>query len=62
MFFINYLFLDVNLIVAHNIDFLVTQCERLVWLEKGEVKMDGNPEDVASAYRNLESPLRIVNV
>jgi len=50
-----------TIFVAHNIDFLVTQCERLIWLEKGEVKMDGNPSEVASAYRNLKSPLRLVN-
>ena len=51
-----------TIFVAHNIDFLVTHCERLIWLEEGEVIMDGNPTDVASAYRNLESPLRLVNV
>jgi ABC-type polysaccharide/polyol phosphate transport system ATPase subunit len=51
-----------TIFVAHNIDFLVAQCERLIWLEKGEVLLDGNPADVASAYRNLKSPLRLVNV
>ena len=51
-----------TIFVAHNIDFLVTQCERLIWLEKGELIMDGNPAEVASAYRNLKSPLRLVNV
>jgi ABC-type polysaccharide/polyol phosphate transport system ATPase subunit len=51
-----------TIFVAHNIDFLVTHCERLIWLEEGEVVMDGNPADVASAYRDLESPLRLVNV
>jgi ABC-type polysaccharide/polyol phosphate transport system ATPase subunit len=51
-----------TIFVAHNIDFLVTQCERLIWLEKGEVILDGNPSEVASAYRNSKSPLRLVNV
>ena len=51
-----------TIFVAHNIDFLVTHCERLIWLEEGEVVMDGNPADVALAYRDLDSPLRLVNV
>ncbi|MBX2990894.1 MAG: ABC transporter ATP-binding protein [Phycisphaeraceae bacterium] len=37
--------------VSHNLDFLVTQCERLVWLDKGRVVMDGSSLDVANAYR-----------
>lgn len=51
-----------TIFVAHNIDFLVAQCERLVWLEKGEVRMDGKPEEVASAYRSSKSPLRLVSI
>ncbi len=51
-----------TIFVAHNLDFLVTQCERLIWLEKGKVIMDGNPAEVASAYSNSKSPLRLVNV
>lgn len=50
-----------TIFVAHNIDFLVAQCERLIWLEKGEVIMYGNSAEVASAYRNSKSPLRLVN-
>lgn len=38
--------------VSHNLDFLVTQCERLVWLDKGRVVMDGPSLDVANAYRS----------
>jgi len=51
-----------TLFVAHNIDFLAAQCERLIWLEKGEVIMDGNSAEVASAYRNSKTPLRLVNI
>ena len=51
-----------TIFVAHNIDFLVAQCERLIWMEKGEILMDGNPEEVALAYRNSKSPLRLVNI
>ena len=37
--------------VSHNLDFLTTQCSRLIWLDKGEVIMDGKPAEVAGAYR-----------
>lgn len=39
------------ILVSHNLDFLVAQCSRLVWLEHGKVKMDGQPEKVADRYR-----------
>jgi ABC-type polysaccharide/polyol phosphate transport system ATPase subunit len=37
--------------VSHNLDFLVAQCDRLVWLDQGSVVMDGAPEPVAAEYR-----------
>ncbi len=37
--------------VSHNLDFLVTQCNRLVWLDGGKIVMDGAPEEVGAAYR-----------
>jgi lipopolysaccharide transport system ATP-binding protein len=38
-------------IVSHSLDFLVAQCSRLVWLEHGRVRLDGEPKEVAAAYR-----------
>lgn len=38
-------------IVSHNLDLLVTQCSRLVWLEHGQVRADGPSAEVAAAYR-----------
>ena len=38
-------------IVSHNLDLLVTQCSRLVWLEHGRVCADGPAAAVAAAYR-----------
>lgn len=40
--------------VSHNLDFLVSQCNRLIWLDKGKVIMDGESSVVAASYRNLE--------
>lgn len=37
--------------VSHNLDFLVTQCRRLIWMDKGRVVMDGASLEVATAYR-----------
>lgn len=41
--------------VAHNIDFLITQCTRLIWIDNGEIQMDGEPSEVADAYRSSGS-------
>jgi ABC-type polysaccharide/polyol phosphate transport system ATPase subunit len=38
-------------IVSHNLDLLVTQCNRLLWLERGVVQADGPSAEVAAAYR-----------
>ena len=48
--------------VAHNIDFLVEQCNRLIWLDKGNIIMDGEPREVAASYRNSDSPLKLVEM
>jgi energy-coupling factor transporter ATP-binding protein EcfA2 len=29
--------------VSHNVDFLVAQCNRMIWLDKGHIAMDGKP-------------------
>ncbi len=46
--------------VAHNIDFLVEQCDRLIWMDSGTVKMDGNPHEVAAGYRDSATKLKLV--
>ena len=38
------------IIVSHNLDFLVTQCNRLIWLDQGKIVMDDIPEKVADRY------------
>ena len=52
--------------VSHNLDFLTTQCSRLIWLDKGKVVLDGHPAEVAGVYRStqgiisgVEDPLKI---
>jgi len=51
-----------TIFVAHNVDFLAAQCNRLIWLDKGRIVMDGNPAEVVSAYRDIDTNLRLVNL
>jgi ABC-type polysaccharide/polyol phosphate transport system ATPase subunit len=46
-----------TVMVSHNLDFLVTQCSRLIWLDRGRIRMDGNPREVAAAYRQAGTEL-----
>jgi ABC-type polysaccharide/polyol phosphate transport system ATPase subunit len=43
-----------TIFVSHNLDFLVTQCNRIIWLDKGKIIMDGDPEETAGVYRLSE--------
>lgn len=43
-----------TIFVSHNLDFLVTQCDRLIWLDAGRLVRDGAPEEVAAAYRQAQ--------
>ena len=44
-----------TIIVSHNLDFLVTHCNRLVWLDKGKIIMDDIPRKVVDSYREAQS-------
>lgn len=46
-----------TIIVSHNLDFLVTQCHRLIWLDQGKIMMDDIPEKVADRYRYEQGQL-----
>ncbi len=48
--------------VSHNIDFMVEQCDRLIWLEAGRLIMDGDPYEVAASFRNSDVPLKLVEM
>jgi len=36
--------------VSHNISAVKTLCDRVIWLDKGELKKEGDPSEVISAY------------
>ncbi|MEU1883049.1 ABC transporter ATP-binding protein [Streptosporangium sp. NPDC020072] len=37
-------------LVAHNLDVIEETCNRVIWLHKGKIKMDGDPKTVLAAY------------
>lgn len=38
--------------VAHGMDTILKNCNKVVWIEKGIMKMAGNPKKVCEAYKN----------
>ncbi len=39
------------IMVGHSIDFFESFCTRIIWMDKGRVKMDGVPHEVVAAYK-----------
>ena len=40
------------LFVSHSIQQIEELCDRVVWLEKGEVKMTGKTTEICKIYKN----------
>lgn len=38
------------ILVTHSMESAIKMCNRCIWMEKGEILMDGNPENVTRAY------------
>lgn len=38
-------------VVAHSLASIKSMCTRVIWLDKGEIRMDGDPDEVTAAYR-----------
>ena len=44
-------------LVSHDLDSIVRLCHRVVWMDHGRIRMDGDPKAVADAYvRSVEAP------
>lgn len=43
------------LLVSHSMGTILENCDRVVWIEKGKMKMCGEPKVVCAEYRKLES-------
>ncbi|MBO4269516.1 ABC transporter ATP-binding protein [Microbispora triticiradicis] len=37
-------------LVAHNLDVIEETCNRVIWLHKGKIRMQGDPQEVLEAY------------
>jgi teichoic acid transport system ATP-binding protein len=37
-------------LVAHDLKVIEETCNRVIWLHKGKIKMDGDPKEVIAAY------------
>jgi teichoic acid transport system ATP-binding protein len=40
------------LLVAHNLDVIEETCNRVIWLHKGKIRMEGDPQEVLEAYNS----------
>lgn len=43
------------LMVSHGMDTIIDNCTKCVWIEKGELRMIGEPKNVCAEYRKLEA-------
>lgn len=41
---------EILILASHSRELLLANCTRLIWLDHGQVRMDGNPADVVKAY------------
>jgi ABC-type polysaccharide/polyol phosphate transport system ATPase subunit len=49
------------IVVSHDLDFIVNNCDRAVWLEKGVVMCDGAPAEAVLRYRLSVEARRLAN-
>jgi teichoic acid transport system ATP-binding protein len=42
-------------LVAHNLDVIEETCNRVIWIEEGQIRMDGDPETVIEAYNETSN-------
>ena len=42
------------ILVSHNMATILNNCSKVVWIEKGQMKMIGEPKTVCKAYREME--------
>src|SRR5690606_31748422 len=45
-------------LVTHSIRYARNNCDRIIWLDKGEIRADGDPKEVAKLYEASMPPPR----
>lgn len=43
------------IIVSHSLEQIERLCSRVIWLEKGQIKMDGKTEEICEQYKNTSA-------
>ena len=38
------------LFVSHNLESVISLCNRVIWIDDGEIKGDGNPVEIVNKY------------
>jgi lipopolysaccharide transport system ATP-binding protein len=41
---------EILVLSSHNADVILRWCNRVIWMDSGQIKADGHPEDVLAAY------------
>lgn len=44
------------ILISHSMSSILDTCNRVIWLEKGVLKMDGDPQTVVDAYTAYQDP------
>lgn len=44
-------------LVSHSLDTVLQMCSRVVWMDKGDLLMDGEPREVVKAYKDFTKQL-----
>lgn len=44
-------------LVSHSLDTILEMCSRVVWIDKGDLLMDGEPNEVVKAYKDFTRQL-----
>ncbi|MFZ3415605.1 ABC transporter ATP-binding protein [Arthrobacter sp. 3Tela_A] len=44
-------------LVSHSLDTVLKMCSRVVWMDKGDLLMDGEPREVVKAYKDFTKQL-----
>jgi len=50
---------NIVVMVGHALAYFRQNCQRVVWMEKGEIRMDGEANAVVDAYENAVDPSRM---
>jgi teichoic acid transport system ATP-binding protein len=40
-------------LVSHSMKSIIDTCTRVIWIEKGELRMDGDPKKITAAYNKF---------